>query len=117
MLIDMGDRMLAKIVVIYEGEPKERRFAVRDSLADELIKVLEERKRFWEWEEEIALLSKMNKAFMNREDSGIDYRVLLKKYMRHITACESVTFVNSCACTEDERQALKEIQRQIYDTH
>ena len=110
--------MLAKIVVIYEGEPKEKRFAVRDSLADELIKVLEEGKRFWEWEKEIASLSKMNKAFMNREHSDVDYKVLLKKYMEYVlveegTDCVSFERDEWVGYTEAEYSALRKISQEL----
>ena len=36
-----------------------RPFVVRKPLAEALIKVLEEGKRFWEWEEEIIMLKKL----------------------------------------------------------
>ncbi len=32
----------------------ERRFTVREALAKELVKLFDEHKRFWEWEEKIA---------------------------------------------------------------
>lgn len=49
-------------VVIYEGEPKERRFRVWSSTADKLVELLHEEKRFWEWEKDIKELKRLIKA-------------------------------------------------------
>jgi len=49
-------------VVIYKKKHCERRFIVRPGLADALIELLDKKKRFWEWEEDLELLQKIRKA-------------------------------------------------------
>ncbi len=43
------------IVVIYAGKPKERRFRVFPKMADDLAALLDERKRFQEWEDNLKV--------------------------------------------------------------
>ncbi|KKK59398.1 hypothetical protein LCGC14_3034780 [marine sediment metagenome] len=49
-------------VVVYKTKTNERRYRVRPGFADDLIKLLDNRERFWEWEEENKLLKKIVKA-------------------------------------------------------
>lgn len=46
----------------------DRHFRVRDGLSRELVKVLEEGKRFWEWEKEIAMLKEMLEAMRTKNE-------------------------------------------------
>ena len=103
-----------EIVVIYtHGDHKERRFRVRDCLADDLIKLLDERKRFWEWEKTIETQAAMIRAFQQRP--GI-YE-LLEKYMRDVLKCEGTTFVGSAwfggDYTKEEHAVLLELRDKI----
>ncbi len=106
------------IVVIYaHATHKEKRFRVFPKLADEVVKVLDESKRFWEWEKTIETQAAMIRAFQQRTD----YYKLLEKYMRHIDACESFTYVGDEWCgdlgskyyTKEEHAVLLELRDKI----
>ncbi len=77
------------MIVIYAGKPKERRFRVFPTLADAVAELLDESKRFWEWEKVIETQAAMIRTFQQRP--GI-YE-LLEKYMRDVLTCEGTTFV------------------------
>jgi len=49
-------------IVVKEGEPNEKRFRVREQLANDIIDLLENEKRFWEWKEELELSRRICKA-------------------------------------------------------
>ncbi len=104
------------MIVIYAGKPKERRFRVFPKLADEVVKLLDESKRFWEWEKVIETQAAMIRACQQRTDNK-----LLEKYMRHIDACESFTYVGDEWCgdlgskyyTKEEHAVLLELRDKI----
>jgi len=50
----------------------------------------------------------------------MDYKLLLHKYMRHVTACEGISFVDhspvfsEVSFSEEEKKELSEIETEVY---
>ena len=49
----------------------------------------------------------------------MDYKLLLHKYMRHVTACEGISFLDALgfsevSFSEEEKKELSEIETEVY---
>jgi hypothetical protein len=60
------ETMIGDIAQIIIGN---RVFAVRQGLAEEMIKLLEDGKRFWEWEKEIVVLTEIKDVLLRKIDA------------------------------------------------